>query len=54
MFIFRDASFDGLLVECGFLSNPDDLNRLKDEKYQKSFAAALMEGIAAYYSLKEA
>ena len=35
MFIFREAAFDGLLVECGFLSNPDDLNMLKDEEYQK-------------------
>lgn len=53
MFIFREAAFDGLLVECGFLSNPDDLNMLKDEEYQKSFAAALMKGIAANYNLKK-
>ena len=30
------------LVECGFLSNLSDLQKLSDESYQKSFAAVLL------------
>lgn len=51
MFIFRDAVYDGLLVECGFLSNPEDLSNLKDSSFQEKFAAALMKGIASGYGL---
>ena len=51
MFIFRDAEYEGLLVECGFLSNADDLSNLKNGEYQKAFAAALMKGIAVNYGL---
>ncbi|MEN9686032.1 MAG: hypothetical protein RLZZ28_1818 [Bacteroidota bacterium] len=37
-----------VLVETGFLSNPDDLRKLKDPDYQKQLAAAVLQGINNY------
>ncbi|MDD7719603.1 MAG: N-acetylmuramoyl-L-alanine amidase [Eubacteriaceae bacterium] len=52
MFIFRDASYEGILIECGFLSNEEDLSNLQKPSYRKKFAAALMKGIAKHYDLE--
>jgi len=41
----------GVIVECGFLSNPEESQKLKDEEYQKKIADALAESISIY--LKE-
>ena len=37
-----------VLCECGFLSNNDELAKLKDDNYQKSIAAAICDGIIEY------
>lgn len=37
-----------VLCECGFLSNPDELAKLKDENYQKKIAEAICDGIIDY------
>lgn len=36
------------LVEVGFLSNPDEANRLSDGDYQRSIAAAIYQGILRF------
>lgn len=36
-----------LIVECGFLSNPEEAERLSDEEYQKQMAKAIADGILA-------
>jgi len=41
----------GVIVECGFLSNPEEYEKLKDEEYQKKIADVLAESISIY--LKE-
>ena len=41
----------GVIVECGFLTNPEECQKLKDEDYQKKIADALAESISIY--LKE-
>jgi len=33
-----------VLVECGFLSNPDELAQLKDDMYQRKLSALLVSG----------
>lgn len=37
-----------VLCECGFLSNPDELGKLKDENYQKKIAESVCDGIIDY------
>ena len=37
-----------MIVECGFLSNPEEAEKLCDENYQKKLAAAIADGIIAF------
>ena len=48
LYITANAACPAILVECGFLSNFDDLRRLSDEGYQKSFAAVLLSAYLQY------
>lgn len=36
------------IVECGFLTNPEEAQKLADEEYQKLVAEAIAEGIEEY------
>lgn len=50
--------FDGplcpvILVECGFMSNKNELNRLKTAEYQGLLASAIWEGLNANLCLKK-
>lgn len=37
------------IVECGFLSNPEDLKLLQTEAYRDQLVEGILEGIEAYY-----
>ena len=37
-----------IIVECGFLSNPDESKRLVDDSYQNQLARAIYLGAANY------
>ncbi len=54
MYLFREADCTMILVECGFLSNPEDARLLVDEKYQKKIAGCIMGSVAKKYDLKAA
>lgn len=49
--ILNTAKTAAVLIECGFMSNQDELARLKDAAYQQRLADAIAEGVAAYYEL---
>lgn len=36
------------IVECGFLTNPDEAGKLSQEEYQKKVAEAVADGVAEY------
>lgn len=38
-----------VIVECGFLSNGEDLRLLQTEDYQDKIVAGIIEGIQEYY-----
>ena len=40
-----------VIVECGFLTNPDEAEKLQTEAYQKKVAEAVADGIASYLCL---
>jgi N-acetylmuramoyl-L-alanine amidase len=37
-----------VIVECGFLSNPDEARLLEDDAYQGKITKAIMDGIRDY------
>ena len=50
IFILDGVSVPSVVVECGFLSNPKDLERLKTDEYQNKLAGAIYNGIVNFYS----
>ncbi len=42
------AEIPAVIVECGFLSNGEELEQLKSREYQKKMAACIAAGIAEY------
>ena len=47
-FVLHGVDAPAILIEVGFISNPDEGKRLKDPKYQELMAGALAQGVKAY------
>ncbi len=48
-FLLHKAKVPAVIVECGFLSNKNELELLKTDKYQKQLAFAIYCGILNFY-----
>jgi N-acetylmuramoyl-L-alanine amidase len=46
--VLRETSATSVLVECGFLSNPDDEKLLQDPVHQQKLADGIVKGITEY------
>ncbi len=44
-YLLRRTESPTIIVECGFLSNPEEADKLKTEEYQEELADAIAEGI---------
>lgn len=53
IFLFREVRSPIILVECGFLSNPQECEKLQNPEYQSEMAAAVWAGINKILSLPE-
>ncbi len=51
LYMYKNTTTPGVLIECGYLSNSTERSLLQDEKYQKKIASAITEGVINY--LKE-
>ncbi len=49
-FIMDNLKIPTVTVECGFLSNNEELQNLKNEQYQERLAWGIYEGIIDYFS----
>ena len=47
-YILRNTNVEGVIVECGFLSNENDREKLQESKYQEDLAYAICKGILEY------
>lgn len=47
-YVLLGATMPSILVETGFLSNPEECKRLTDPKYQNQVCDAIVKGIKAY------
>lgn len=50
MYLLKTADIPAVLVEVGFLSNPDEARLLEDNRYQSKLAASIYRGILRYSS----
>ena len=52
--VLRSAdTMPGVIVECGFLSNPGEAKKLKDRDYQKRIAESIAKSIEEYFKDKK-
>ncbi len=49
-YMYSKLHIKGVLVECGFLSNKEEREKLITTKYQQEFAASLAKAIIVYYA----
>ena len=48
IYVLYNAAKPAVMVECGFVSNPNELSKLKDNTYQNSMALSISIGIINY------
>jgi N-acetylmuramoyl-L-alanine amidase len=49
LYLFKGNDITGALVECGFLSNPEEEKLLGQEHYQERLAWSIFSGIVKYF-----
>lgn len=49
LFLMKNPPVPAVLVECGFLSNPEEEKKLNDEDYKSRIAWAIADAIEKYY-----
>jgi len=50
IYILKNAKIPSVVVECGFISNKEEAENLKNEEYQNRLAEAICIGIERYYN----
>jgi N-acetylmuramoyl-L-alanine amidase len=49
VYLLKNTKKPSIIVECGFLSNSEELKKLQDDMYQEKLAWAIYLGIIDYY-----
>ena len=47
-FVIRNTTIPAILVECGFVSNPSERERMKSAWFRDGLARGIAEGIMRY------
>ena len=50
IYLLHNAETPAILVECGFISNAQEAQKLKDNDYQNKIAFAVFSGLLEYYN----
>ena len=53
LYMYRNTTIPGVLIECGYLSNPTERNLLQKKEYQKRLAKAITKGVIEYLKKKK-
>lgn len=49
-YMYKKLNVPGVLIECGFLSNPNEREKLITDEYQQQIAKTITQGIVNYYN----
>ena len=47
--VLKSPDIPSLLIETGFISNPNEARKLKKSSYQQEMASAIFNGLQSYY-----
>lgn len=53
LFLMKDPPLPAILIECGFLSNPEEEKKLSDDDYRSRLAWAIADAAEKYYALQK-
>lgn len=48
LYMYKNTTVPGVLIECGYLSNPTERKLLQDKKYQELLANSITKGIVEF------
>jgi N-acetylmuramoyl-L-alanine amidase len=51
--VIRETHMPAVLIECGFLTNPEELKKISDTRYLEKIAQSIAEGIDAYFEAQK-
>lgn len=54
LYLYNNIKIPGVLIECGFLSNPNEQSLLKQPSYQKQLSKAITQGVIDYLKQSDA
>lgn len=49
LYLYRNTRKAGVLIECGFLSNPNERYLLRQEDYQEKLSIAITNAVIEYF-----
>ncbi len=49
LYMYRNTTVPGVLIECGFLTNPDERYLMQKESYQKKIASSITDAVIEYF-----
>jgi N-acetylmuramoyl-L-alanine amidase len=50
--VLRETKMNAFLIECGFMTNPEDLALMLTDEYRRKVAQGVSNGLIQYYGLK--
>ena len=50
LYMYKNTTVPGVLIECGFLSNPNERYLLQRKNYQKKLSKIIVDSIITYYN----
>lgn len=51
-YVIRNNNVAAVLVELGFITNPDDFKKLSSDQYAEIYAEAIYQGLVQYYAVQ--
>lgn len=49
LYMYKNTTVPGVLIECGFITNPDERYLMQTEKYQKKIANSITNSVIEYF-----
>lgn len=50
LYMYKNTTVPGVLIECGFLSNPNERYLLQKKSYQKKLSKVIVDSVITYYN----
>ena len=54
IYVLENSLNEAILIECGFLTNPEECKKLSEKEYQNKLSFAIVYGIIKYTEMKNA